>query len=105
MVGTVLPDEVAADHPAIRKAWGDGGYRPPPRHRRGDHRPQPGPRGFTRIPQRWAAERTYGWLMLHRRLARDCETLPTRPEAMIDLAMTGLTAWRSRDGASDGNGP
>ncbi|WP_234422100.1 transposase [Streptomyces sp. CB00316] len=28
------------------------------------------------IPKRWAVERATGWLMLHRRLARDYETLP-----------------------------
>jgi hypothetical protein len=39
-------------------------------------------------------ERTYGWLMLHRRLARDYETLPIRSEAMVHLAMTDLTARR-----------
>jgi len=32
--------------------------------------------------------------MLHRRLARDYETLPTRSEAMIHLAMTDLMARR-----------
>ncbi|MBT2546671.1 hypothetical protein J7E99_40015, partial [Streptomyces sp. ISL-44] len=34
--------------------------------------PQPGlvalVGGFTPIPKRWAVERTYSWLMLHRRL-------------------------------------
>jgi hypothetical protein len=35
-----------------------------------------------------------GWLMLHRRLARDYETLPARSEAMIHLAMTDLMARR-----------
>jgi transposase len=54
----------------------------------------PGTRGFTSIPKRWAIERTYGWLMLHRRLARDYETLPARSEAMIHLAMTDLMARR-----------
>jgi hypothetical protein len=28
----------------------------------------PGTRGFTPIPKRWTVERTYGWLILHRRL-------------------------------------
>ena len=32
--------------------------------------------------------------MLHRRLARDYETLPHRSEAMIHLAMTDLMARR-----------
>ncbi len=55
---------------------------------------KPGTRGFTPIPKRWAVERTYGWLMLHRRLARDYETLPTRSEAVIHIAMTDLMARR-----------
>ncbi len=32
---------------------------------------KPGTRGFTPILKRWTVERTYGWLMLHRHLARD----------------------------------
>jgi transposase len=32
--------------------------------------------------------------MLHRRLARDCEALPARSEAMIHLAMIDLVARR-----------
>jgi hypothetical protein len=39
-------------------------------------------------------ERTYGWPMLHRRLARDYETLPARSEAVIHPAMTDLMARR-----------
>ncbi|MGX1274769.1 hypothetical protein RKD18_007963 [Streptomyces phaeoluteigriseus] len=40
--------------------------------------------------------------MLHRRLARDYETLPARSEAMIHLAVTDLmarrhTGWRRGD--------
>ena len=45
-----------------------------------------------RAPHR-AADPT-GWLMLHRRLARDYETHPHRSEAMIHLAMTDLMARR-----------
>ncbi|WP_234439301.1 MULTISPECIES: transposase family protein [Streptomyces] len=80
-----LADVFAADHPGVRKVWVDGGYR----QHLVEHATtigidmeitarKPGTRGFTPIPQRWAVERTYGWLMLNRRLARDCETLPTR---------------------------
>lgn len=54
----------------------------------------PRTRGFTPIPKRWTVERTYGRLMLHRRLARDCEILPARSEAMIHLAVTDLMARR-----------
>ena len=42
-------------------------------------------------------ERTYGWLMLHRRLARDYEAHPHHSEAMIHLAMTDLMARRLTD--------
>jgi transposase len=101
VAGTRLLDQVAAEHPAIHRVWVDGGYR---RHLV-EHaatlgidmeitQRTPGTRGFTPIPKRWAVERTYGWLMLHRRLARDCETLPGRSEAMIHLAMTDLMARR-----------
>ncbi|MFD5559041.1 IS5 family transposase [Streptomyces sp. NPDC127068] len=99
--GTLLLDRVAADHPAIRKTWVDGGYR---KHLV-EHAAtlgidmeittrKPGSRGFTPIPKRWVVERTYGWLMLNRRLARDYETLPSRSEAMIHLAMSDLMARR-----------
>ncbi|MFD3622715.1 IS5 family transposase [Streptomyces sp. NPDC058676] len=99
--GQTLLDQVAATHPTIRKVWVDGGYR---KHFV-EHaatlgidleivQRDPGTRGFIPIPKRWTVERTYGWLMLHRRLARDYETLPARSEAMIHLAMTDLMARR-----------
>lgn len=101
VAGTQLLDQVAAAQPGIRKVWVDGGYR---KHF-AEHaatlgidleivQRTPGTRGFTPIPKRWAVERTYGWLMLHRRLARDYETHPHRSEAMIHLAMTDLMARR-----------
>lgn len=55
---------------------------------------KPGTKGFTSIPKRWAVERTYVWLMLHRRLTRAYETLPTRSEAIIHIAMTDLMTRR-----------
>ncbi|MFC9855922.1 IS5 family transposase [Streptomyces prasinus] len=101
VAGTRLLGQVAADHPTVRKVWVDGGYR---KHFV-EHAATlgidleivqriPGTKGFTPIPKRWAVERTYGWLMLHRCLARDYETLPARSEAMIHLAMTDLMARR-----------
>lgn len=99
--GARLLDRVVADHPGIRKVWVDGGYR----QHLVEHAAtlgidmeitarKSGTRGFTPVPKRWAVERTYGWLMLHRRLARDYETLPTRSEAVIHIAMTDLMARR-----------
>jgi transposase len=101
VAGTQLLDQVAAGHPGIRKAWVDGGYRQHLVERAANlgidmeiTTRTPGTRGFTPIPKRWAVERTYGWLMLHRRLARDYEPLPARSEAMIHLAMTDLMTRR-----------
>jgi transposase len=50
----------------------------------------PGARGFTPLPRRWVVERTLGWLMLHRRPARDYETLPAGSQAMIHIAAIDL---------------
>ncbi|MFJ4696134.1 IS5 family transposase [Streptomyces sp. NPDC088766] len=101
VAGTQLLDQVAAEHPRIRKVWLDGGYRQHlVEHAAGlgidmeITQREPGTRGFTPIPKRWVIERTYGWLMLHRRLARDYETRPARSEAMIHVAMTDLMARR-----------
>ncbi|MGI5136523.1 MULTISPECIES: IS5 family transposase [unclassified Streptomyces] len=101
VAGQALLEQAASAHPTIRKVWVDGGYR---KHFV-EHaatlgidleivQRNPGTRGFTPIPKRWTVERTYGWLMLHRRLTRDYETLPARSEAMIHLAMTELMARR-----------
>ncbi|MFF2573543.1 transposase [Streptomyces sp. NPDC058084] len=68
--------------------------RRPPRHRRRSHPPRPRPEGFKVIPRRWVVERTFGWLMHHRHLARDYEALPTRSEAMMNLAMIDLMSRR-----------
>ncbi|GAA5207071.1 hypothetical protein GCM10023323_21110 [Streptomyces thinghirensis] len=37
------------------------------------------------MSKRWVIERTFGWLMQHRRLARDYEALPERARAMIQI--------------------
>ncbi len=42
----------------------------------------------------WTIERSIGWLMHHRRLARGHETHPHRFVAIIQLAMIGLMARR-----------
>jgi transposase len=85
--GQQLLTQAAVEHPNLRKVWVDGGYR---KHFV-EHaatlgidleivQRAPGTRGFSPVPKRWAVERTYGWLMLHRRLARDYETHPTVPK-------------------------
>jgi transposase len=50
-------------------------------------------KGFHVVKRRWV-ERTFGWLMMHRRLARDYEKYPGSSRAMIYLAMIDNTAKR-----------
>jgi len=54
-------------------------------------------KGFTPIPRRWVVERTLGWVMLHRRLARAYETHPTNSASMIRIAMIDNLAKRVTD--------
>lgn len=51
-------------------------------------------RGFVVLPRRWVVERTFGWLMRSRRLARDFERRPDTSEAMILWSMTMLMTRR-----------
>lgn len=46
--------------------------------------------GFQVQRQRWKIERTFGWLIRSRRLARDYEGLPTSSEAFIQIASIRL---------------
>ncbi|MFB9909753.1 IS5 family transposase, partial [Allokutzneria oryzae] len=101
VAGERLTDHLAAVHPTVGKAWVDAGYRQHLVEHAATlgidmeivHR-DPGIRGFAVVPRRWVAERTFGWLMLHRRLARDYEALPSRSEAMIHIAMIDTMARR-----------
>lgn len=51
-------------------------------------------KGFQVLPRRWVVERTFGWLVRNRRLARDYERLTDTSEAMIKVAMIRLMATR-----------
>ena len=99
--GQLLLTRITADHPTLLKAWADMGYK----NTVVEHgaslgidveivRRDPTTRGFVIQPRRWVVERTFGWLMNHRRLARDYEALPARSEAMIHLAMINLMTRR-----------
>ncbi len=44
-------------------------------------------KGFQLLHRRWVVERTFGWLMHHRRLVRDYETLPEHHEAFVHIAL------------------
>lgn len=50
--------------------------------------------GFVVLPKRWIVQRTFAWLIRHRRHARDYEKLPASSEALIQIAMIGLMSKR-----------
>ncbi len=97
-------DQVKAIHPTITKTWVDAGFK----NKFVEHAATLGidaevvPRntevkGFHVVKRRWVVERTLGWLMLHRRLVRDYETLPASSEAMIHVAMIDNVSKRITD--------
>jgi transposase len=93
--GKDVATALAAAHPTVAHGWVDNGYKTGfMQHAAAlgiifEHvtRP-PGSKGFVLLQRRWVVERTFGWLVLHRRLVRDYETLPERSVAMIHWALT-----------------
>ncbi|WP_437112712.1 transposase [Streptomyces hydrogenans] len=85
--------ELAEAHPSVTKVWADGGYQTSViQHGAGlgvdvEVVRRPKEKGFQPLPKRWVIERTFGWLVQHRRLARDDEALPQRSRTMIHWAM------------------
>ena len=89
----------------LRKIWADGGYAgalvewfrtfaAPSGCVLEIVRRLEGRTGFYILPKRWIVERTLGWLVKSRRLARDYETLPASSEAIIYLVMIRLMLKR-----------
>lgn len=102
--GIRVLEQAKALHPTITMTWVDQGFK----NRFVEHAAtlgvnaevvtrNPEARGFHVLKRRWVVERTIGWLMLHRRLARDYETLPASSEAMIHLAMIDNVSKRITD--------
>ncbi len=50
--------------------------------------------GFKVLPRRWVVERTFGWLMRHRRWVRDYETTESSAEAWAYIAMIRIQLRR-----------
>ena len=81
----------------LRKMWVDGGYSGPdfaqwvrglrPKLEVEVVKRSDDISGFKVLPRRWVVERTFGWLMRHRRLVRDYERTETSAEAWILIAM------------------
>ncbi|MGW7079731.1 transposase [Streptomyces sp. NPDC054866] len=94
----LLLDDLAASHPRLSKVWADGGYQSSIFNHGAMHGidvevvQRPRTKGFEPLPKRWVIERTFGWLMQHRRLARDYEALPQRSRTMIHWAMANKLA-------------
>lgn len=51
-------------------------------------------KGVVVLPRRWAAERTFGWLIPRRRLVRDYERKPEHHEAMVWWATVTIMTRR-----------
>ena len=93
--------ELATRRPKVVKAWVDSGFQRSVVELGAKHNidvevvsKEPGQRGFKPQPKRWTVERTYGWLMLHRRLVRDYEALPERSRTMVHWAIIDLMLRR-----------
>jgi transposase len=102
--GIQILDQAKHLHPTITKTWVDQGFK----NQFVEHAAtvgvdaevvtrNPGIRGFSVVKRRWVVERSIGWLMLHRRLARDYETLPASSEAMVYIAMIDNASKRITD--------
>ena len=90
--------------PKLRRLWVDGGYTGDT-FRQWVHANWPklevevvkrsdSTTGFAVLPRRWVVERTFGWLMRHRRLVRDYERTETSAESWIYLAMIRIQLRR-----------
>jgi transposase len=102
--GKQVVAQLADRHPTVTAGWVDSGYKTgflEDAAARGITfevvQKQPDQKGFTPLPRRWAVERTFGWLVLHRRLVRDFETLPERSATMIHWAMIDNMSRRLSD--------
>ncbi|WP_424862681.1 IS5 family transposase [Streptomyces sp. MMS24-I29] len=103
-LGIRLLDQAKKTYPTIAKSWVDTGFKKAVV----EHGAQlgidvevvnrnPGVPGFHVVKRRWVVERSIGWIMMHRRLARDYETLTASSEAMIHVASIDNLAKRITD--------
>ncbi|MEV7676699.1 IS5 family transposase [Streptomyces sp. NPDC088752] len=92
-LGIRLLDQAKETYPTLSKSWVDTGFK----NTVVEHGARlgidvevvnrnPKTRGFQLVKRRWVVERSIGWIMMHRRLARDYETLTANSEAMIHIA-------------------
>lgn len=103
-VGIRLLDHASRTYPTISKSWVDTGFKNAVIEHGANLgidvevvNRNPGIRGFHVVKRRWVVERSIGWIMTHRRLARDYETLPASSKAMIQIASIDNLARRITD--------
>jgi transposase len=115
--GQALIRQLAAARQDVTRIWVDAGYKRAVAGEGAAHGMQvevySKPAGLkgSRATPRWPVERTFGWFMLHRRLAQDYETLPERSITMIHWSMTdnlsrrltgeSTPAWRTESARTD----
>jgi putative transposase len=96
-----LLTEVAEDEPTLKVIFADGGYA----GKLVDWANEAFPfnleivkrselHKFVSLRKRWIVERTFSWLVDHRRIARDYERDPKTSESMIQIAMIRLMLRR-----------
>ena len=88
----------------LRRMWVDGGYSGPdfaawirairPKLEVEVVKRSGAVSGFKVLPKRWIVERTFGWLMRHRRLVRDYEHCESSAEAWVYIAMIRIQLRR-----------
>ena len=94
--------QLAASYRTVTLTWADGGYagklvtwvagtlhRTLQIVRRPDNL-----HPFKVLPRRWVVERTFGWIMKHRRCVRDYERLPQHHETYLYWSMIQVMAAR-----------
>ena len=98
-----VPSRVADWFPRLRRLWVDGYTGEAFGHWVKEHWPKlkvevvkrsDEIHGCVVLPRRWVVERTFGWLMRHRRLVRDYERTVSSAEAWIHLAMIRIQLRR-----------
>jgi transposase len=104
VIGNDLLDQAATIHPTLTKTWVDAGFKVTTVEHGATLgidvevvTKDPQVKGFSVVKRRWVVERTLGWLMQHRRLARDYEALPGNSASMITVAMIDNLARRLTD--------
>jgi transposase len=90
-------DRITRRFPFLDRFFADAGYQGP---RVAEAAPRPveiirrSEAGFVVQPKRWVVERTFGWVGINRRLARDFERFAETAKALFQIAMIKLMARR-----------